>query len=67
MEEDQVYRQMVNLKLTKAEKVRAIVVEDEEWEESSKDLPNSGGCKLLTSKVINAETLKSKIPKIWNI
>lgn len=64
--EDDLVKQLADLRVTPEEKESIFQLQDREIDRSELHLANSILCKVYTNKRINIEMLQAKMPIIWN-
>lgn len=66
-EEEKVLKKFRKMRLTEEEKGGLVQVEDDDIDNTGKDIENTIACKILTIKGIIAEHFQRLMPKIWGV
>lgn len=67
IEEEKVLKELGKMRLTEDEKGGLVEVEDDDIDDTRKDMEKTMTCKILTPKEVIAEHFQRLMPKIWGI
>lgn len=64
---EELSNQIENLSLAEQEGRRVVAIEDDDIEETDKDLTDAVACRILTNKLIHWEVFSDTMPRIWAV